>query len=46
MEFRGFSQLRIRFREFVYKKQPAPVDEATQAQLQHGIQHEVSDFCS
>ena len=46
MGFRGFSQLRNHFKEFVYKKQPAPVDEATQARLQHGIQHEVSDFCS
>ena len=45
MGFRGFSQLCNHFREFVYKKQPAPVNEATQVQLQHGIQHEVSDFC-
>ena len=46
MGFRGFSQLHNHFKEFVYKKQPAPVDEATQVRLQHGIQHEVSDFCS
>ena len=31
MGFRGFSQLRNHFREFVYKKQPTPVDDATQA---------------
>ena len=31
MGFRGFSQLCNHFREFVYKKQPTPVDEATQA---------------
>ena len=30
MGFRGFSQLCNHFREFVYKKQPAPVDNATQ----------------
>ena len=28
------------------RNKPAPVDEATQARFQHGIQHEVSDFCS
>ena len=31
MGFHGFSQLCNHFREFVYKKQPAPVDDATQA---------------
>ena len=32
-------------REFIHKKTPVPVDDATQVPMQHGIQHEVSDFC-
>ena len=34
-----------RIRESIHKKPPVPVDDATQARMQHGIQHEVSDFC-
>ena len=44
MGFCGFSQLHNHFKEFFYKKQPAHVDDATQAQMQHGIQHEISDY--
>ena len=43
MGFRGFSQVKNHFREFVYKKGPVPVDTATRARIQHGIQHEVGD---
>ena len=39
--FRGFSQVKNHFREFVYKKGPVPVDAVTQVRMQHCIQHEV-----
>ena len=44
MGFRGFPQVRNHFRQYIYKKTPAPVDAATQARMEHGRQHEVSDY--
>ena len=44
MGFHGFSHVRDHFREFIYKKTPPPVDEQTQAQMQHGIDNEVSRY--
>ena len=41
MGFRGFKHVRNHFREFIYKKGPVPVDAATRARMQHGIQHKV-----
>ena len=41
MGFRGFKHVRNHFREFIYNKVPVPVDAATRARMQHGIQHEV-----
>ena len=43
MGFRGFAQVRNHFREFIYKKGPAPVDPAAQQRMQHGRDHEVSN---
>ena len=44
MGFHGFSHVQNHFREFIYKKAPPPVDAQTQAQMQHGIDNEVSRY--
>ena len=48
MGFRGLTQLRNHFREYIYKKGPTPVDASTEQHMWHGREHEVSAmlFCT
>ena len=46
--FRGLTQLRYHFCEYIYKKGPTPVDASTEQCMRHGREHEVSAmlFCT
>ena len=42
MGFRGLTQLRNHFHEYIYKKGPTLVDASTDQHMPHGREHEVS----